>query len=172
MSKMQQVLNEEIRRGARREISGMMKQLKAQISGLRNQVRELSRRVKVLEKSQPKAASEPVMAEAEMIPAKSLRITAERIKKWRKKLNLSQGQYAALLGVNAISVNHWENGKAVPRTALKQKIAFLRDAGSRRIVELLAEKNIEVRKKTVKKVAGAAKKKARSRKAGKSAAKA
>ena len=153
MAKLQQVLNEEIRRMSRKEVSGLLKVLRSQISGLRDLVKELNGRVKALEKFHPKAdsaAAEPIGDQSE---AKTVRITAERIRKWRKKLGLSQAQFATLIGVNAISVNHWETGKTVPRPVQKLKIASLRDAGSRQIAQLLTANHIEIKKKAAKKAA-------------------
>ena len=153
MAKLQQVLNEEIRRMSRREASGLVKALRTQISGLRDLVKELNGRVKALEKFHPKAEPGTAEALADQSEAKAVRVTAERIRKWRKKLGLSQAQFAKLIGVNAISVNHWETGKTVPRPVQKQKIAGLRDAGSRQIAQLLTANHIEIRKKAVKKAA-------------------
>jgi len=151
MAKLQQVLGEEIRRLSRKEVNGLLKSLKSQIFGLRDLVKELNARVKALEKYHPEAGPRPVESPVE--PAKSVRVTAERIRKWRKKMGLSQAQFAALIGVNAISVNHWEMGKTTPRPAQKQKIAALRDAGSRQIAQLLAANHIEIKKKAPKKAA-------------------
>lgn len=152
MTKLQQVLNDEIRRLSRREVNVQLRALKSQIFGLRDLVKELNTRVKELEKSHPEAVARP--AESQVQPAaKPVRVTAERIRKWRKKMGLSQTHLAALLGVNAISVNHWEMGKANPRPVQKQKIAALRDAGSRQLAQLLAANHIEIRKKAAKKAA-------------------
>ena len=151
MAKLQQVLSEEIRRMSRKEVSGLVKALRTQISGLRDLVKELNGRVKALEKFHPKAESGTAEALGGQSEAKAVRVTSERIRKWRKKLGLSQAQFATLIGVNAISVNHWETGKTVPRPVQKHKIAALRDAGSRQIAQLLTANHIEIKKKAAKK---------------------
>jgi len=158
MAKLQQVLGEEIRRLSRKEVFGVMKTLRSQVSELKNQVRDLNKRIKVLEKYHPETRSSAMENMGDEAAAKNVRISPDRIRKWRKKLGVSQSQYAALLDVNTISVNHWETGKTVPRSAQKQKIAFLRDAGKRRIVKLLSEKQIEIKKKNVNKTAAVSKK--------------
>ena len=152
MPKLQQVLNDEIRRLSRREVNMQLKTLKSQISGLRDLVKELNGRVKALEKCHTEAGARPAEPQVQPIP-RSVRVTAERIRKWRKKMGLSQAHLGALLGVNAVSVNHWEMGKANPRPVQKQKIAALRDAGSRQIAQLLAAHNIVLKKKAPKKAA-------------------
>lgn len=154
MAKLQQVLNDEIRKQAHKEIIGLVKSLRMQISGLNNQVKELNSRVKALEKFHPKAEPSVVDKAAEQVSDKTVRVTPDRIRKWRQKAGLSQPQYAALLNVNAISVNHWENGKTVPRMEQKRKITILRDMNKRELKKLLDEKNISPKKPAAPKRAG------------------
>ena len=167
MTKLQQVLNDEIRRLAHRELAGVIKQLKSQLVEMRKTLREQNLRIKTLEKLQPVPEVKP--AALPNAPEKPVRVTPERIRKWRMKLKLSQTQYAGLLGVNVLSVNHWESGKTEPRESQKQKIALLRDLGKRELRKLMAEKNIVPKKskpakKAVKKAAKKAGKKAPAKK--------
>lgn len=150
MANIQQILNDEIRRLARKETSGAIKELKAQLVEMRKMISDLNRRVKAMEKSNIAPAEkitpcvvETCCAESE----KSVRVTAERIVKWRNKLGLNKSQYADLLGVNLLSVIRWESGKSVPRTEQKRRIVELRDMGKRELVKLMAEKNITPKKK-------------------------
>ena len=171
MTKLQQVLNDEIRRLAHRELSGVIKELKSQLVEMRKTLREQNLRIKTLEKLQPVPEVKP--AALPDAPEKPVRVTPERIRKWRTKLKLSQIQYAGLLGVNVLSVNHWESGKTEPRESQKQKIAQLRDLGKRELRKLMADKNIvpkkskaekKAAKKTAKKTAKKAVKKAPAKK--------
>lgn len=57
----------------------------------------------------------------------------DMIKVLRKKLILSQEEFAKLLGVSFVSVNRWENGHHEPTIKVKRKI-----------VQLLKDNNIEV----------------------------
>ena len=148
MANIQQILNEEIRRLARKETSGALKELKAQLVEMRKNMAELNRRLKALEKSAPAAVKENVQVETESPEtAKALRVTSERITKWRSKLGLNKSQYADLLGVNLLSVIRWESGKSTPREEQKRRIVAIRDMGKRALVKLLAEKNITVKEK-------------------------
>ncbi|MBR2374249.1 MAG: hypothetical protein IKA87_08490 [Lentisphaeria bacterium] len=144
MPNIQQILNDEIRRLARKETSGALKELKAQIVELRKTIAALNRRIKTLEKgcveSVESAAAVP--AEDNAGNSKAVRVTAERIVKWRTKLGVNKSQYAELLGVNLLSVIRWESGKSVPRAEQKRRIVELRDMGKRELGKLLAEKNI------------------------------
>ncbi len=112
MPNIQILLNDEIRRLARKEVITLEKDLKAQLVELRRTVAEQQRRIKMLEKI-IFAASEfsPKNADfTEAVPEaeKAVRVTAERITKWRKSLGLNQTQYAKLLEVSPLSVSHWE----------------------------------------------------------------
>lgn len=50
---------------------------------------------------------------------------SEAIKLLRKKLILSQVEFAELLGVSYMSVNRWETGKCEPTIKAKRKLAPL-----------------------------------------------
>jgi len=48
---------------------------------------------------------------------------AEAIKELRKKLILSQDEFAKLLGVSIQSINRWEKGKHEPTIKVKRRLA-------------------------------------------------
>ena len=145
MSKLQKILSEEIRRLAHREFNGAVKKLKSQLADIRKELRESRQKIQVLEKAlNLPAAPEPVPA---LLPSasenkKPVRVTSGRIRKWRMKLGCNQKQYAALLGVNVLSVNHWESGKTMPREEQKRKIAWLRDLKKSELAKLMKGQNI------------------------------
>ena len=143
MANIQQLLNDEIRRLARKETNGSMKELKAQLVELRKTVSDLNRRLKALEKSAVPADTPEVVADQDAkatLPA--LRVTAARITKWRTQLGLNKSQYAELLGVNLLSVIRWESGKSTPREEQKRRIVAIRDMGKRELAKVMAAKNI------------------------------
>lgn len=147
MPNIQQLLNDEIRRLARKEVISTEKALKSQIQELKRVISELKNRIRTLEKTACGTAvkkPEPTAEDAGE-SAKSFRVTPERIIKWRKALNLKRTQYARLLGVSPLSVAHWEQGKSTPREAQKQRIAELRDMGKRELRKLCQEKNIDLK---------------------------
>jgi putative transcriptional regulator len=49
----------------------------------------------------------------------------EQIKEIRKKLNLSQEEFAKKLGVSFTSVNRWENGQTNPSKLARKQIMNL-----------------------------------------------
>ena len=149
MANIQQLLNDEIRRLARKEVIAVEKDLKAQLVELRKTVAEQNRRIKALEKALDKAAPAAEAEKnvvAEDTAVKAVRVTPERIVQWRSKLGLKRAQYAKLLGVSPLSVTHWENGTTVPRESQKRLIAGLRDLGKRELNKLCQEKGVKLRK--------------------------
>ena len=58
---------------------------------------------------------------------------AVAIKKLRKKLLLTQSEFAELLGVKLVTVSRWESGKFEPTMRLKRKLR-----------ELFEKNNIEI----------------------------
>lgn len=51
-------------------------------------------------------------------------VYSEAIKTLRKKLILSQAEFAKLLGVSYATVNRWESGHFVPTIKSKRKLAL------------------------------------------------
>lgn len=58
---------------------------------------------------------------------------AVAIKKLRKKLLLTQSEFAELLGVKLVTVSRWESGKFEPTMSVKRKLR-----------ELFEKNNIEI----------------------------
>lgn len=146
MPNVQQVLGEEIRRLAKKEAKAAIEELKEQISAMKKTIAEQGRLLKDLAKLANKTAAivippeEPKEENAdEEKELKAVRVSADRIIKWRKKIGVSQTQYAKLLGVSHLSVNHWESGKTEPREAQKQRIVELRDMGRRELKALIID---------------------------------
>ena len=168
MSDIRKVMNEEIRRLARKEIKTAIVPILAANAALKKRISEQEKRIKSLEScavSAPVQAAAPAPAKAEGTREKQIRLTPARIRKIRMKLAISQALFAKILGVNTQSVNFWENGKTSPRLALKKQIAAIRDMGRRELAKFLAEKGITVKKaekavrKSLKKTAAASGKK-------------
>lgn len=152
MANIQQLLNDEIRRLARKEVIALEKEYKSQLVDLRKNVSELKNRIKLLEKQLSKlqpAEPEKAVETAEEESAKTFRVTPDRIIKWRTALGLKRAQYARLLGVSPLSVAHWEEGKSTPRDAQKRRIAQLRDMGKRELTQLCKEQGVVLKKSPV-----------------------
>jgi DNA-binding transcriptional regulator YiaG len=134
MANLLSVLNERIRRVARREIRGQTqktRRLTAQhrrdIAALKRQVVALARTVTFLEKQeQRRVASPPVPQEA-----KGVRFSARSVKAQRARLGLSAKDFGRLVGVSALSIYAWESGKSRPRKKQLPGLAAVRHLGKR-----------------------------------------
>jgi DNA-binding transcriptional regulator YiaG len=134
MANLASLLNEKIRRVARREIRGQTqktRRLTAQhrrdIAALKRQVVALARTVTFLEKQeQRRVASPPVPQEA-----KGVRFSARSVKAQRARLGLSAKDFGRLVGVSALSIYAWESGKSRPRKKQLPGLAAVRHLGKR-----------------------------------------
>jgi len=133
------VLNEQIRRLARREISANTKKTKKasahyrrDIAALKRQVSQLHKLVRMLQSQVP---DQPPAPPAEVIQKARLRVAG--LKSDRARLGLSAKDYGRLLGVSALTIYSWENGKTKPRRSQLPKIVSVRGIGKREALERL-----------------------------------
>lgn len=139
MPDIKQVLNDEIRRLARKELKAALAPLVKQISEQRKIIADLKKTLARLTEEKSAASekySEEVSTQEE---PKKLRLTPAGIVKIRTKLKLSQGKLAALLGVSGHTVSLWEVGKVAPRANAKAAICALRGVGKKELKRRLAE---------------------------------
>ena len=149
MPDIKQVLNDEIRRLARKELKASLMPLYKQIGDLRRSVSELKKQVAELSKRTPEVEKAVVVPECDIDEAKKLRLTPAGIVKIRTKLGISQGKLAELVGVSGHTVSLWEVGKVAPRANAKAAICALRTIGKKELKRRLAEleeKTIEIEK--------------------------
>jgi DNA-binding transcriptional regulator YiaG len=134
------VLNEQIRRLARREVKAQTKatrrltaQYRRDIAALKRQVAGLQKTVAFLTRQEKRRVSEaPAPAKAE-----GIRFRADGLKSHRARLGLSAADYGRLVGASGLSVYHWESGKARPRKAQVAKLASVRGIAKREAVRRL-----------------------------------
>ena len=139
MPDIKQVLNDEIRRLARKELKAALAPLVKQISEQRKIIADLKKTLARLTEEKSAASekySEEISTQEE---PKKLRLTPAGIVKIRTKLKLSQGKLAALLGVSGHTVSLWEVGKVAPRANAKAAICALRGVGKKELKRRLAE---------------------------------
>ena len=139
MSDLKQVLNDEIRRLARKEIKQAVQPLQANIAALRRQISDLkklyneaNRKAEFLQKKAAEASGVEITEEEP-----KLRLNAAGIVRIRTKLNLTQSEFARLLDVSMHTVSAWEKGKCAPRANVKARICALRTTGKRQIKAML-----------------------------------
>jgi DNA-binding transcriptional regulator YiaG len=115
MSTLAQTIKDEIRRISRREIRLALSNFRRDHVALKKRLAEQKRRIFTLEKenkelSKKQAAfSQDQRVEAHSEPeAEHVAVYARGIKSLRRRLGLSQINLATLVGMNRISIAHWE----------------------------------------------------------------
>lgn len=144
MPNISSVLKTEITRLSRKEIKSSISplqknssQLKKTISDLKKKISNLESEVKKLQSFHKKEVNAQVSSE---MPGK-VRITSKTILAARKKLGLSQNQFAKLLGVSSQAVYIMENkgGKLNLRTNTMEKYQSIKGMGKREAKKILEE---------------------------------
>jgi DNA-binding transcriptional regulator YiaG len=139
------VLNDEIRRLARKEVRAASDPLQDQIRELKKNMRLQRDTISHLQKqlSQLKAVSakpsENMLKTLDSGDAGQVRLSSTSIKKHRRRLKLSQGELGQLLSVSTHTIVRWEAGTSKPRHTNRSGIARLRNMGIREVRKLLGE---------------------------------
>jgi DNA-binding transcriptional regulator YiaG len=133
------VLNEQIRRLARREIRANAKTIKKatghyrrDIAALKRQVSQVLKQIALLQKRLPNQPQDPP---AEVIQKARLRI--DGLKAHRTRLGLSAKDYGRLMDVSGLTIYNWEAGKSKPRRSLLPRIVSVRGIGKREAMQRL-----------------------------------
>ena len=141
MSDLKQVLTDEIRRLARKEVKLAVQPLQANIVALRRQISELkklyaeaSKKAEVYRKKAAETAGTEIVDEEP-----KLRLNAAGIVRIRTKLKFTQTEFARLLDVSMHTVSSWEKGKSYPRAGVKARICALRTVGKKQIKAMLEQ---------------------------------
>ena len=145
MANLTTVLNEEIRRLARKEIRAALAKTQKQVADHRRQIAELkranvdlNRRVNFLEKREKQRLEQPAepkvviqQADGSVEPATTARFSRKWLAKHRAKLGFSAAEYAKLVGCSPLSIYKWEKGESTPRIAQREALAAIRGIGKR-----------------------------------------
>lgn len=156
MPNLTSVLNEEIRRLARKEIRALTSKTQKQVADQRREIAELKRinadlvrRLGFLEKQEKQRLEQPAepkvviqKADGKVEPANTTRFSPKWLAKHREKLGFSAADYAKLVGCSALSIYKWEKGESVPRASQRDALATIRGIGKReamRRIELVGD---------------------------------
>jgi DNA-binding transcriptional regulator YiaG len=140
MPNLTSVLNEQIRRLARRETTGQTKKLRRlnaqhrrDIAALKRQVAGLLKTVGFLETQEKRrVVQQPVVQESG-----DIRFRADGLRSHRSSLGLSARDYGRLVGVSGLTIYSWEAGKSRPRQQQVAKVAAVRGIGKREAMKRL-----------------------------------
>ena len=140
MPNIAKVLKDEIARVAKKQVKSFVTPLHHQQVALKKALVVLKRTMAGLEKntaqlvkeSASRAAAAPAVEPAAE-SGKRMWIFSKGIRSMRKKLNVSQAEFAKLIGVSAQAVTLWENkgGKLDLRQSTKQALVAIRGIGAR-----------------------------------------
>lgn len=159
MPNIAKVLKEEIARIAKKEAKAAVTPIRKPSIRIRKDTADLKARVTTMEKEIKRltvlvvnlASTQPIAAEA--APEGKSWIFGKGIKTLRRKLGLTQGELATLVGVSTGAVVQWEAkaGKLNLRTATKKAILAIRGIGKAEARKRLeAMKPVKKAKATVK----------------------
>jgi DNA-binding transcriptional regulator YiaG len=154
MPNIAKVIKDEIQRIARKEtktiaselhknnvsLKKTVSELRKELSDMKQQVRQLAMVQNQQQKAEPEASTESV---------DKLRFSAKGIRALRRKLKLSQADFAKLAGVSDLAVYQWEKkeGKLALRQTTKTKLAEIRGLGRLEALERLGKgKEVETEK--------------------------
>ena len=143
MSTLAQTIKNEIRRIARREIGLALSNFRRDHIALKKRLAEQKSRISAIEKAN-KELSKKLAAVGQVPQAKvgsepqaeQVAIYARGIKGLRRRLGLSQVKLGKLVGMNAISISHWEKKSG--------KITIRKPEVRKMLVELKGMKKVEV----------------------------
>lgn len=161
MPDVKQVLQEEIKRLAKKEVKNATLPLVKAIGELKRKVTQLERLLAASEKKNAvcavKGAAAAENSEGNAVSSeaprkeKKVQFNGKRIIRLRKRLHLSQAELAEMVGVNMFSVSHWELGKNVPRQAQQEKLAEIRALSRKELRARLAVIRVALQEKKAKK---------------------
>jgi DNA-binding transcriptional regulator YiaG len=135
------LLKEEIVRVARKTLRAETESLKKASAQYRSEIAALKRRVDTLERQLARVGKKIAKEEGELAPevmVHQVRFSAKGLRAQRKRLGLSAGDFAVLVGVSPQTIYNWEAGSTRPRSDQLTAIAAVRGIGKR---EALARLN-------------------------------
>ena len=143
MSNLAVLLKDQIARLARKEVRASAGPLQEQVRDLKKTVRQQRDAISRLEKEIGKLKavsaepSEKILSAPDVGDSAQIRLSADSIKKHRKRLKLSQTELAKLLNVSTNTIVRWEAGTSKPRAAHRPGIAQLRTMGAREVKKMI-----------------------------------
>jgi DNA-binding transcriptional regulator YiaG len=137
------VMNDEIRRLAKKEAKALIVGIKKDTIRLKKDNADLKRRIAQLERDNRRLdrLADKVESQAPSPEAPKRRLSSRNIKILRKKLKVSQAQFAKLVGVSDQSVYNWEakGGVLSFNAGTLEKIVAVRGMSARGAKERLAK---------------------------------
>jgi DNA-binding transcriptional regulator YiaG len=142
MGKLESIIKSEIQRLAKREIRSAFIPLRREVRAMRLKVSSLSKGIGSLNRMTKELHLEEAKPKLEATPeeVKASRLTPDRIRRLRKKLDISMRELGILTGASLGAVLSWEKGKFKPRGEKKAALVALRKVRKRDVRKILEEK--------------------------------
>ena len=133
MSTLATALKDEIRRVARKEIKQETKKLSEAVTRYRSDIAALKKRLNACEKklSYFEGQERKKISEPAELTEENVRFSSRSVKSQRAKTGLSAADYGKLIGVSALTVYNWEQGKSKPRKQQLASLVAIRGIGKR-----------------------------------------
>ncbi len=136
------VLKDEVRRLARKEIRIELLPIKRVVTGQRREISRLKRSLAAVEKQletlKRAKTREPAVRSGEGAPPSSInRFSSRSVRAQRRRLKLSAAQFGQLMGVSGQTIYQWEQGKSRPRKSQFNALVALRQMGRREAIAQL-----------------------------------
>ena len=134
---LKELLRKEIGKIARKEVQDQVRELKRTVRQQRDAIARLEKQIGSTKAKAAKASKAPAGDKT-----KQPRIAPNTIKKYRKRLKLSQAELGKLLNVSTSTILRWESGKSKPRSKHLPELAQLRSMILRDVKEQLDSKHL------------------------------
>jgi len=129
----------EILRLAKKEAKAEVARARESASQYRKQIAELKRLLAQREREIKHLRKRGQAGQPEDTALTGVRFSRKSILSQRRRLGLSAEQYGKLVGVTALAVYNWENGKSRPRRAKLAALVAIRGISKREAMERLAK---------------------------------
>ena len=100
-----------------------------EVAELKRLLRQREREIRLLKKAVPVQSADPLIG---------TRFSSRSVRSQRQRLGLSRQQYGMLLGVTALAVRNWEQGKSRPRKAQLAALVSIRGLSKAEALRRLA----------------------------------
>ena len=133
------VIKQEIQRLARREVGGVVKELRASLKKQRAEILALKKSLRQVAKTRAVGRPRVNAIEEGSSDGIQLRFSPKRLAQLRAKKDITLGELARLTETSAPTLTKWLSGASRPSPAQLQKISWIRSQSPRALREFLSK---------------------------------
>ena len=140
MPKLENTFRAEISRLSRKEIKMVVAPLVKDFRSLKRSISQLTNSIQALEKASVASIQESGdVKKVERKKSFRIRFSAASVKRLRKRLGVTQREFAVILGVSLPSIAGWERGRTRPQGRNLEALHNLKKMGKREARKILAD---------------------------------